>query len=172
MLNTIHMHYKTAGEKWSECCDIPCLKGWHGRPGSVRRTSFIRTVLHCLPVTSEENSSRRIGAKGREVRHGWAVHSRDSTAEIFFHAVALCTGQCGKTCGMKESLVNASTTQCLKSTQGCLDTFGNQVRKDGKSAMRIQNPLDNRLAKPASLARRSQGKSSIWLVFSMKPFGK
>lgn len=74
-------------------------------------------------------------------------------AQIFFHAVALCTGQCGATCGMKESLVNASTTLCLKSTQGCLDT-GNEVKKDGKSALRIQTPLDNRLAN-VSLARRS-----------------
>lgn len=58
-----------------------------------------------------------------------AVHTRDSTAEIFFHAAALCAGQCGKTCGMKERLVNAPTTQCLKSMQGCLDTFGNQVKR-------------------------------------------
>lgn len=91
-------------------------------------------------------------------------------AQISFHAVALCTGQCGKTCGMKESLVNGSTTLCLKSTLGCLDTSGNQVKKDGKSALRIQTPLDNRLANASLHGQKIIGKMIHLTHFFIETF--
>lgn len=81
-----------------------------------------------------------------------AVLSRDSTAEIFFHAVALCAGQCGKTWD-ERAFGKCPNHTMFKVYAGMFRYFWKSSEKDGKSAMRIQSPSDNRLAKPESRAR-------------------